>query len=309
MTIKQLTMWGILGATILAAVLALTGTFYIVDEGHVAVVKYTGKAVRQEGPGLQTKLPIFEDYVVIEVRERKNVERLSVATRDRLPAVADVSFNWTVDVDSAIDLYKQYGGLKQFEDRVLSPRFRAAAKTAIAHYDAASIIKDRATVTAEIKAELEEATSALPIGITIVAFENISLPQTYIDAILAKEQAREDAEKENHNLAKQKLVAQQAVQTATAEADAVKARADGDAYKVKVAADAAAYEKQVGADAESYRVLTEYTGRAEGVAKLNKELTPDYIAYLRAQGWDGKLPSTMLGDGGSASILLGLNTR
>ncbi len=307
MTTRRIITWGILGATVLCAILVLTGTFYIVPEGHVAVVKYTGKAVRQEVPGLQTKLPIFEDYEIIEVRERKNVEKLSVATKDRLPATAEVSFNWTVNATSAIDLYKQYGGLDQFEDRVLSPRFRAAAKTAIAHYDAATIIKDRALATAEIQAELEAATASLPISITMVAFENIALPETYVASILAKEQAREDAEKENHNLAKQKLVAQQAVQTATAEADAVKVLADGDAYKVKVAADARAYEKETLATAESFRVLTEYTGRAEGVKKLKEQLTPEYIAYIRAQSWDGKLPGTMLGDGGSASILLGLN--
>ena len=96
------------------------------------------------------------------------------------------------------------------------------------------------------------------------------------------------------------------VQSAEAERDAVKAAADGQAYKIEVTATAEAKKvrisaaaeaerKVVIAEAESFRILTEYTGRAEGVALLDAQLTPIYNDYLRAQGWDGVLPRMMLG--------------
>lgn len=294
--------YGVLG---LFALITTFNTLYIVPEGHVTVVKHLGKAVRQEGPGLQIKIPYIQTTERIEVRERKNVEKMAAATRNQLPAVATVSINWTVNKEAAIDLYIQYGGLAQFEERVLDPRMRSAAKAAIAHYRADEIIRDRQKVVAEIQAEIVAVTKDLPITITMTQLENIILPTTYMDAILAKEKAREDAAREQHNLNKQKLVAQQKVQTAEAERDAVKARADGTAYQKRTIADADAYQKRIGASAESFRVKTEYTGRSEGIELLKAQLTPEYINYLRAQGWDGVLPKTMLGSGTNVLFSLG----
>jgi regulator of protease activity HflC (stomatin/prohibitin superfamily) len=288
--IKRTIIYGIIG---LFAVIGLVGTIYVVPEGHVAVVKYTGKAVRQENPGLQFKKPILEDYEIVEVRERKNVEEMNVATGNQLPATAIVSINWTVNKEAAIDLYIQYGGLAQFEERVLDPRMRSAAKAAIAHFRADQIIRDRQTVVAEIQAGIVEVTQDLPINITMTQLEDIQLPGTYMESILLKEKAREDAEREKHALVQQKLVAQQTVQTADAKRDAIKSIADGQAYEVRVRA-----------EAEAFRVLTEYNGRAEGVEALAAQLTPDYIAYVRAQTWNGVFPTHVLSEG--AEVLLGL---
>ena len=288
--IKRGVVFGVLG--IVALVLGLN-TIYIVPEGHVAVIKYTGKAVRQEEPGLRFKNPLLESYVEFEVRERKSQETLAASTGNQLPATAIVSINWTVNRSAAIDLYKQYGGIEQFEDRVLNPRMRSAAKAAIAHFRADQIIRDRQTVVAEIFKEIQAVTADLPISISTAQLEDIELPGTYMDSILAKEQARENAEREKHKLVQQKLEAQQTVQTADAKRDAIKSIADGQAYEVRVAA-----------EAEAFRVLTEYTGRAEGVALLAEQLTPEYIAYLRAQTWDGAYPTHMLSE--SMDMLLGL---
>ena len=43
-----------------------------------------------------------------------------------MPGTVYVSVNWTVDKESALELYRQYGGLGQFEQRILDPRFRSA---------------------------------------------------------------------------------------------------------------------------------------------------------------------------------------
>jgi regulator of protease activity HflC (stomatin/prohibitin superfamily) len=290
--IKRGVVFGVL--SIVALILGLN-TIYIVPEGHVAVVNYTGKAVRQEEPGLQFKNPILESYVTFEVRERKSQETLAASTGNQLPATAIVSINWTVNRSAAIDLYRQYGGIEQFEDRVLNPRMRSAAKAAIAHFRADQIIRDRQLVVADIFAEIQAVTADLPISISTAQLEDITLPSTYMDSILAKEKAREDAEREKHSLVQQKLVAQQKVQTAEAKRDAIKAVADGNAYSVRVAA-----------EAESFRILTEYTGRSEGVDLLAAQLTPEYIEYLRAQGWDGRLPTTMLSK--DSEVLYGIGT-
>ena len=282
--------WGI--GAIVVGVLAWN-TLYVVPEGHLTVVKFTGKADRVESPGLKAKIPFLETIHQIEVRERKNVEKMAAATANQLPATATVSFNWTVNKESVLDLYIKYGSLAQFEDRVLDPRSRSAAKAAISRYRADQLIRERLTVVAEVQTELLTATAGLPITISQVNIENIDLPPTYMESILLKEQARENAEREKHALVQQKLLAQQLVQTAEAERDAVKAAADGRAY-----------EKRVLAEAESFRVLTEYTGRSEGVKLLDAQLTPLYNDYIRAQAWNGKFPNTVLST--DSNVLFGI---
>ena len=263
----------------------LYNAIYTVPEGHVGIVQFAGKADRQEGPGLQYKTPFIEDVQMMEIRQRKLSEAMPAATQNQLPATATVSVNWTVNPESAIDLYRQYGGLSQFEDRVLKPRLRSASKAAIAQYPADQIIRNRNAVVLEIQNGMLDVTTSLPISVNSTQLEDISLPEAYLGAVQSKERAREEAAREQHNLEKQKLQAQQKVQTAEAEADAIEALADANAYKVERLA-----------EAEAYRVKTEYDGRAEGVALLKAELTPEYISYLRAQNWNGVLPQTMLGE-------------
>lgn len=294
---KSLKRYIILGIGGIFALSVVFSAAYIVPEGHVAVVKHLGKADRQAGPGLQFKVPFFETTEQFEVRERKNVEEMAAATADQLPVTATVSVNWTVNKAAAKELYVKYGGLDQFESRVLDPRLRSATKAGIAKFSAAQLIRERMLVIAEIQKQIVAQTEGLPIHISNTQLENVVLPPIYMTAILAKEKAREDAKTEQHTLDKQKLVAQQKVQTAEAERDAVMAAADGEAYKLRTIA-----------DAESYRVKTEYTGRSEGVALLKAQLTPEYIAYLRAQQWNGVLPQTMLGGTAGTFLTLPANT-
>lgn len=279
------------GKTVLSAIggvalILAAMSLYIVPEGHVTVVKFTGKADRIESPGLHVKVPFLETTTRIEVRERKNVETMAAATANQLPATATVSFNWTVNKAAALDLFIKYGGLEQFEERVLDPRSRSAAKAAISRYRADQIIRNRLDVVAEIQKELLVATENLPITISQVNLEDVKLPDTYMNSILAKEQARENAAREQHNLDRQKLEAQQEVQSAEAERDANKARADGNAY----------------------RTLTEATAEAKAIALVNAELakSANYVELVRAKKWDGVLPTTMLSEG--SNILYGIGT-
>src|SRR5690606_42129907 len=54
---------------IVAAVLALFGSVYVVNEGHVAIVLNLGKVVRSDvGPGLHFKWPLVETAHVYDRR-------------------------------------------------------------------------------------------------------------------------------------------------------------------------------------------------------------------------------------------------
>jgi regulator of protease activity HflC (stomatin/prohibitin superfamily) len=274
------------GAIAAAIGLTVLSGFYVVPEGHVGVVKQFAKAQSQSDPGLNFKIPFIETVESIEVRQKKNVETLAAATANQLPITATVSVNWTVHKDAAKDLFIKYGGLSQFEERVLDPKLRSASKAALSKFRADELIRDRNKAVAAIMVELVKVTEGLPISIDSPQLEDVVLPPTYMAAILAKEEAREGGVREKHNLEKQRLESLERVNTAEADKQSRVLEADGIAY----------------------RVLTEAKAEAEAISLINAQLSdaPHYVELVKAKAWDGKLPVTMMSGQGGSSILLGL---
>ena len=258
------------------AILSLFLSIYTVKEGHVGIVKRFSKAIDQVDPGLHLKVPFVDSVEVIEVRQRKNSEDLSAATANQLPVTATVSINWTVDKSSAMDLFIRYGGLDQFENRILDPKLRSSAKAAISRFSASEIIRNRQSAVGEIMTEMTNSLEGFPVTVNSPQIENIGLPDTYLEAVQEKERARENAEREKHKLEQQRLIALQAVNSAEANAEA----------------------KRLEADAEAYRVITEATAEADAIRLVNEQLSrsPLYVDLVRAKRWDGVLPQTALGE-------------
>ncbi|MYD76960.1 MAG: prohibitin family protein [Gammaproteobacteria bacterium] len=268
----------IIAAAVLAPVtiLVLFLSIYTVNEGHVGIVKRFSKAIEQVDPGLHLKVPFVDSVEVIEVRQRKNSEDLAAATANQLPVTATVSINWTVDKSSAMDLFIRYGGLDQFENRILDPKLRSSAKAAISRFSASEIIRNRQAAVGEIMTEMTNSLEGFPVTVNSPQIENIGLPDTYLEAVQEKERARENAEREKHKLEQQRLIALQAVNSAEANAEA----------------------KRLEADAEAYRVITEATAEADAIRLVNEQLSrsPLYVDLVRAKRWDGVLPQTALGE-------------
>lgn len=272
----------------IAIFVPLWSSWYIIPEGAVGILKTWSEAKSQVGPGLHFKVPIAQSVEPIEVRQRRNVEDLSGATKNQLPITAKVSINWTVNKASAKDLFITYGGLEQFETRILDPKLRSVAKGAIAKFPADLLIRERASAVAEIQSGMVLALEGFPVTVNSPQIENIVLPERYLNAIQAKEEARENAEKEKHKLAQQNSVAQQLVNTANAERDANKARADGEAYAIKTKA-----------VAEADRITQIGAAEASKVKAINDALSnnPLLVEYERAKRWSGIMPTTVMGEG------------
>lgn len=274
------------GAVVIAATAVSFSTFYTIDEGHVGIVKRFGEATSQVNPGLHFKVPIADSINELEIRTRKNVERLKASTFEQMPVEAEVSVNWTVIRSEAFELYKNYGGLEQFENRILDPRLRSATKDALARYKAEQIVQNRGRVIQKIEETLSSAMVDFPVKLDSVQIENLVLPQKYLQSIETKQTEKNLAAAEKHRLERQKLEAQREVNTAEAKRDAEKARADGNAYAIL---------KEAEAEAQAIRLK----GLAEAEAIKEKALSIQtnqvLVDYMRAQQWDGKLPTTMMG--------------
>lgn len=260
------------------ALWGIFSSFYTVDEGHVGIVKRFSEAKSQVTPGLHFKVPFIDSVEEIEVRTRKNEEKMASATAEQMPLTIGVSVNWTVNRDSALDLFKRYGGLPQFEQRILDPRFRSATKEAIPKFTAEQLIQDRASAIAKIEQNLVEEMKGFPVVVDNIQIENITLPQKYIQSIETKQTEKNLADAEKHRLERQRLEALRDVNTADAKAQGIIKVAEAEAKAVKLAgeAEAAAIE-------------------AKGKALRNNPLI---VKLTEAQQWDGQLPKTILGKSG-----------
>jgi regulator of protease activity HflC (stomatin/prohibitin superfamily) len=276
------------GAIALVIVAGSWATFYTIDEGHVGIVKRFGEATTQVNPGLQTKIPFADTVEELEIRTRKNTENMKASTFEQMPVQAEVSVNWTVNRSEAFELYKGYGGLDQFESRILDPRLRSATKDALARFKAEQIIQNRGQVIQKIEETLLDAMSDFPVKLDSVQIENLILPQKYLQSIETKQTEKNLAAAEKHRLERQKLEAQREVNTAEAKRDAEKARADGSAYAIitEATAEAKAIKLKGLAEAEAMNK------KAEAI-KNSKVL----VEYVKAQQWDGKMPTTVMGSG------------
>lgn len=259
----------------LSAILGLYSSIYTVNEGHIGIVKRFSEAKEQVNPGLHFKLPFVDSVEEIEVRTRKNEEKMASSTKEQMPVTVSVSVNWTVDKTAALELFRQYGGLNQFENRILDPRFRSATKDVIPQFDAEKLIQDRATAIQAIEANLIEEMKDFPVTVDNIQIENIKLPSKYLTSIETKQTEKNLAAAEEHKLARQNLEAQRDVNTAKAKADGIKlvAIAEAEAIKIKGLAEAEAI-----------------TAKAKALGN-----NPLIVKLTEAQNWDGKLPTTILG--------------
>jgi regulator of protease activity HflC (stomatin/prohibitin superfamily) len=279
----------IVGAIGLGVLLLLANkSMYTVDEGNVGIVKRFGEATQQVNPGLHAKIPFVDTVEFLEIRTRKNVEKLLATTHEQMPVTAEVSINWTIRRGEAFELFKRYGGLDQFEARILDPKLRSAAKDALARYKAEEIVQNRSQVIAKIEEVLLTETKEYPVKLDSAQLENLVLPKKYLQSIETKQTEKNLAAAEKHRLDRQQLEAQREVNTANAKRDAAKATADGKAYSIRTEA-----------VAEAGAIRLKGLAEAEAIFKKAEALRQSYVLvdYVRAQQWNGQMPSTIMGEG------------
>jgi regulator of protease activity HflC (stomatin/prohibitin superfamily) len=221
----------------------------------------------------------------MEVRERAFTMKLEAASQDPLELPITVTVNWLVKRSNVKDLYIQFGSLQQFESRIIQPRLNDAVKGVTSRYTVNDLLRKRTEYR-----DLSQKTfgERMPDDIQITGFSivNIGFPPEYTKAIRDKQVAREQAETEKYVLERQRLTTTQVTQTAMAQRDADKARADGRAYEIKV---------QGQAQADAIRIM------GEALAK-----NPLVVEYKKVERWGGTFPTTFMGGDSSARLLWSL---
>lgn len=276
---------GVGGIIFLIALAVVWMGIYRIDAGHVGIVKRFGNVIDVVDPGLHVKIPYADTVEEMEVRERAFEMKLEAASQDPLEIPVTVTVNWLVKRNEVKDLYIQFGSLEQFEARIIRPRLNDAVKGVTSRYTVNDLLRKRTEYRDASQKQFE---SRMPDDIQVTGFSivNVGFPPEYTKAIRAKQVAREQAETEKFVLERQRLTSTQVTQSAEAQRDADKARADGKAYEIKV---------QGQAQAEAIRIM------GEALASH-----PLVVEYKKVERWGGAFPSTFMGGDAGSKVLWAL---
>lgn len=246
-----------------------------VPNGKVAVVTEFGKAQDEVlEPGLHTK-GYFQVLHPMSVQKQKMSVELAAFSSDIQQVNTLITLNYNIDKVNAATLYREIGS--DYVSTLMYPRVQENAKIVFSRYTAENLVQKRDVLSTEILALMQEDLSSYGIHVSEVAIENIDFTDAFTNAVEAKQVATQE-----------KLTAQTQQERLTMEAEA-------QAERETIAAQAQAERNKIAADAEAYAIMTKAEAEAEANAKVAASLSEALIDYVRAQAWNGKLP-TITGD-------------
>ena len=280
----------VVGVLVVLLVLALS-CITTVPTGYTGIVTTFGRVENYTfDAGFHIKSP-FQKVVKMDNRTQKAVESLQAFSSDIQQVDISIAVNYSIDQTTAEKLYKTVG--EEYYSKILYPRLLENTKAVFSKYTAEKLVAFRETLSGEITALVVDDVSDFGITVSSISVQDIDFTDAFTNAVEAKQVAQQN-----------KLTAQtqqdQLTMEAQQEAERQVIKAQADAEQAKIAAQADLEVTKIQADA------AEYAGQKEAAKNkaISESLTEELVRYYYIQQWDGKLPSTMLGE--NASILYGL---
>ena len=263
------------------------GSWYTVDQTERGVVLRNGALTGLAQPGLHCKMPWFDDVHKVPVKTITwTWDKMNSYSFDQQPADLKISVTVRPVPDRVADLYARFGSLDAMVRQVVSPVVNKEVKVVFGHYTAVKAIQQRGQLNGDIKDAITKALSEDPmIIVESVQLENIEFSQAYLHSIEQRMLAEVEVQKLQQNAEREKVQAQITVTQANAQASALRADAQAKADSVLMQARANADATRLRGEAEASAIHA----RGEALAK-----NPGIIELVRAERWNGSVPSTMI---------------
>lgn len=262
---KSLFFWiagGVVGFILLILLLAFL-PFTVVDSGNRGVVTNFGQVSDKVlGEGFHWYNPFNTDVHEIKVQttsityDKDNAGVLTAASKDLQEVAISVVINYHPDPTKVNAVYQQYG--EDYESTIVSPIIREVVKNASAQFTAEELVTKRTEFAERINSDLGSRFQEKMMVFERSNVVNIDFSASFNRAIEAKVTAEQEALAEKNKLEKVKYEAQQQIETAKAEAETIRIKAEA----------------------------------------VNKQGGADYVRLQAIQKWNGNLPQYILGGDG-----------
>lgn len=259
------------------------GFFAKVEAGHVGVVDYFGDVKDTPlKPGFHVTR-YFDHVHPVSIRTQKTSYTVEAFSSDIQQVVMTISVNSNVSEDSAGILYKKVG--MKYQETLIAPKIQENSKVVISKYTAESLIENREKLSGEVLEKMQKDISPYGINVTSISIENLDFTDAFESAVEAKQVATQE---------KQRAKTQQEQQTMEAEQAAA---------REKIKAEAEATVNKINAEAAAYAINTKAEAEANANKQISESLTPELIEYVKANNWNGKLPSTFVGNSDAIPVI------
>ena len=243
---------------VLAIVFTAFSGLYTIQPGQVGFEKKFWKIDSElQYEGLHFKIPWITSVIKTNTRNIIMTSQQTAASKDLQDVTTQISVNFSISPDKAIELYSTVGRESQIKQDIVWKAIQEAVKQATSKFTATESITKRSEVSDLIVSSLDVKLKKRGLNINQVDILDFSFYKTFNEAIEAKVTAEQEALKAKANLERVKFEAQQEIEKAKAEAE-----------KIKIQAEA-----------------------------ITKEGWAEYVKLQWIQKWDGKLPTTALSDG------------
>lgn len=266
-------------------IICLLGFIKTVPTGSTGIVTTFGRIENITlDAGIHFMAP-WKKVVNMDNRTQKQSIEMPCFSSDIQEVNVIYTVNYQINKANAQEIYRTIG--KDYFDTIVMPKALEAVKSVFAKYTAEALVESRSSLSKEIEAILVDDLNKQNIQITATSIENIDFTDAFTNAVEAKQVAEQNKLKAQTEQAQATLEAQ-----AQAERQVIKAQADADASILAAKADAEV--AKISSDSALYQGEKE----ASILQRVGEQLAkyPDLVKYKYIEGWDGKMPQTILGN-------------
>lgn len=213
---------------------------YTQDTGEVCVIRNFGGSLADSTSeaGFHIKMP-WQDVITYDVRNNLinfygdtdykvdggSYEGKQVSINDKSGASAniDIQVNYSLNPDSALNLYSEYGTQESFVEKYISNDVRAVTREVSGKFDTVTMLTDRSQFTKAVQDALTKKWNKIGLTVEQVSVQDVRYPKSITESY-SQAQAAE--------VAKQKAQNEQKTAKVQAETKKIEAQGDADANAV-----------------------------------------------------------------------------
>lgn len=219
--------WGVFALVI---IVLLFSSFGIVGSQERGVKVRLGVVKGVVNPGFYVKAPwpidkVYKMDVKTQTLEATKSAPLSAASNDLQDTKLAVVVNYNINPAAVQDIFVQLGSADNYYNNVVNPLIVATIKATASQYTAADQIQKRSELAAAALSALQKAFEGKNVTITKADITDIAFSESFTQAIEQKVTAVQNAEAAKNKLAQVQYEAQQKIETAKADAEAIRIQA------------------------------------------------------------------------------------
>jgi regulator of protease activity HflC (stomatin/prohibitin superfamily) len=273
----------LVGIAIIALIL-VWGSYFTVDRHEVGIVTRWGEIKYTADPGLHFKIPIADKATMYRTDiQAFQLSKVNTYTVDNQELDAVFTVNYRVPAKQAERIFREVPDYQQRLETLTLDRFKAE----VGKVNVTDIASRRGEVGKRVFEVLQKDAERL-FGLEVTDFQinNIDYTPQFRQAVDQAAIAKTLVERAEQLKRQAEIDADSKRITAIGEANAVRERARGDADGNLLRAQAEAQAIKLKGEAEAAAIAAQATALKDN---------PGLVELRRAERWDGKLPSQVLG--------------